>query len=93
LSSIRRDEGRLASETTPQQIPQRFRRRQGRYFSGIGPLGRILHEVAEQTRNQVIETVRTAFVPYVHGAEVRFNAACWMLSARSPSAPGLKHSR
>jgi SAM-dependent methyltransferase len=52
----------------------------------LGPLGRILHETDEQTRNQVLEAVRAAFDPYVHGAEVRFTAACWMVSARAPSA-------
>jgi hypothetical protein len=58
-----------------------------RYLTRLGPVGRILHETDEQTRNQVIETVRAAFDPYVHGAEVRYNAACWMISARAPSAP------
>lgn len=58
-----------------------------RYLTRLGPVGRVLQEVDERTRNQVIETVRAAFDPYVHGAEVRFNAACWMVGARSPSAP------
>jgi hypothetical protein len=31
-------------------------------------------------------SVRAAFDPYVHGAEVRFTAACWMVSTRAPSA-------
>jgi SAM-dependent methyltransferase len=57
-----------------------------RNVSRLGPLGRILHETDEQTRNQVLEAVRAAFDPYVHGAEVRFTAACWMVSARAPSA-------
>jgi hypothetical protein len=30
----------------------------------------------------VIEKVRAAFEPYVHAAEVRFTAACWMIAAR-----------
>jgi ubiquinone/menaquinone biosynthesis C-methylase UbiE len=58
-----------------------------RYLTRLGPLGVILHEADERTRTQVIETVRTAFEPYVHGAEVRFTAACWMVGARAPSAP------
>jgi SAM-dependent methyltransferase len=29
--------------------------------------------------------VRAAFDPYVHGADVRFTAACWMVAARAPS--------
>jgi len=32
----------------------------------------------------VVETVRAAFEPYVHGAEVSFVAACWMIVARAP---------
>ena len=30
-----------------------------------------------------IEAVRPAFDRYVHGDEVRFTAACWMVSARA----------
>ncbi|QRK07366.1 methyltransferase domain-containing protein [Archangium violaceum] len=58
-----------------------------RYLTRLGPLGLILHEADDRTRTQVIEAVRAAFEPYVHGAEVRFNAACWMVGARAPSAP------
>jgi SAM-dependent methyltransferase len=54
-----------------------------RYLTRLGPLGRILHEADDRTRTQVIETVRAAFEPYVHGAEVRFTAACWMIGARA----------
>ncbi|EPX65157.1 Methyltransferase [Cystobacter fuscus DSM 2262] len=57
-----------------------------RYLTRLGPLGLILHEADDRTRTQVIETVRAAFEPYVHGAEVRFSAACWMVGARAPSA-------
>jgi SAM-dependent methyltransferase len=51
------------------------------YLARLGPLGRILHEADEQTRTRVIATVRPAFDPYVHGTEVCFNAACWMIAA------------
>jgi ubiquinone/menaquinone biosynthesis C-methylase UbiE len=54
-----------------------------RHVGRLGPLGRILDETDEQTRKKVLETVRAAFDPYVHGAEVRFTAACWMVSARA----------
>jgi ubiquinone/menaquinone biosynthesis C-methylase UbiE len=57
-----------------------------RYLTRLGPLGQILHEADDRTRTQVIETVRAAFDPYVHGAEVRFTAACWRVGARAPSA-------
>jgi ubiquinone/menaquinone biosynthesis C-methylase UbiE len=56
-----------------------------RYLTRLGPLGLILHEADDRTRTQVIETVRAAFEPYVHGAEVRFTAACWMICARAPA--------
>ena len=50
----------------------------------FGPLGRALHEADERTRARVAEAVRAAFEPYVHGAEVRYIAACWMVAARAP---------
>jgi SAM-dependent methyltransferase len=58
------------------------------YLTQLGPVGRVLDEADERTRTQVIETVRAAFDPYVHGTEARFNAACWMVSARAPLASG-----
>jgi SAM-dependent methyltransferase len=57
-----------------------------RNVSRLGPLGRVLHETDERTRKEVLAAVRAASDPYVHGAEVRFTAACWMASARAPSA-------
>jgi ubiquinone/menaquinone biosynthesis C-methylase UbiE len=54
-----------------------------RYFTQLGPLGRVLHEADEQTRIRIIATVRAAFDPYVHADEVRFNVACWRVTARS----------
>lgn len=56
------------------------------YFTRLGPLGLILRQVDDRARSQVIETVRAAFAPYVHGAEVCYTAACWMVSARAASA-------
>jgi SAM-dependent methyltransferase len=55
-----------------------------RYAARFGPLGRVLDEADERTRDRVVKTVRTAFEPFVHGTEVRYNAACWMLSAGVP---------
>ncbi|GAA5057946.1 ubiquinone/menaquinone biosynthesis C-methylase UbiE [Thermocatellispora tengchongensis] len=53
------------------------------YFTRLGPVGLVLHEADDRTRAQVIETVRAAFEPYVHGEEVRFTGACWLVSARA----------
>ena len=58
-----------------------------RYFTRMGPAGRMLQETEEPARAQVIEAVRAAFDPYVHGAEVRFTAACWVAGARAAIAP------
>ncbi|MDO0917174.1 methyltransferase domain-containing protein [Streptomyces sp. DT2A-34] len=53
------------------------------YFTRLGPVGQVLPEADEQTRARVVETVRAAFEPYVHGSEVRFTAACWTVGARA----------
>jgi len=53
------------------------------YLTRLGPLGRVLPEVDEPTRSRVVETVRAAFDPYVHGDEVRFDAACWIVGAQA----------
>jgi ubiquinone/menaquinone biosynthesis C-methylase UbiE len=53
------------------------------YFTKLGPLGRVLQQVDEQERSRIIEAVRAAFGPYVHGAAVRFTAACWLVEAHA----------
>jgi ubiquinone/menaquinone biosynthesis C-methylase UbiE len=57
-----------------------------RYVTRLGPVGLALLGVDEATRARVVPTVRAAFDPFVHGAEVRFTAACWMVGARAQSA-------
>jgi SAM-dependent methyltransferase len=52
------------------------------YFTRLGPVGLILQEADEPTRARVVDAVRPAFDPYVHGADVRITAACWMVEAR-----------
>ena len=51
------------------------------YFTRLGPVARVLQEVDDETRARVIDAVRPAFDAYVHGDEVRFTAACWMVGA------------
>ena len=53
------------------------------YITRLGPLGRVLQQFDEQKRAHIIEAVRAAFDPFVHGAEVRFTAACWAVRARA----------
>lgn len=55
----------------------------GRYLARLGPLGRILDQLDDRTRARVMTAVRAAFDPYVHGAEVRFTAACWAVGAEA----------
>jgi hypothetical protein len=54
-----------------------------RHLTRLGPVGRALDDVEAATRAQVTGIVRAAFEPFVHGADVRFDAACWMIGARS----------
>lgn len=56
------------------------------YLTQLGPVGLCLQEADPGSRAQVVETVRSAFDPYVYGADVRYIAACWMGNARAPSA-------
>jgi SAM-dependent methyltransferase len=55
------------------------------YFTRLGAVGQVLQDMDEATRRQVIGTVRAAFDPFVHGDEVRFTAACWMIGAKAPA--------
>ncbi|GAA2475964.1 class I SAM-dependent methyltransferase [Streptomyces longisporus] len=55
----------------------------GHYLTRLGPVGLALNGADEPTRAHVINTVRTAFDPFVQGAEVRFTAACWLVEARA----------
>lgn len=53
------------------------------FFTQLGPVGLALQGQDEQTRARVIDAVRPAFDSFVHGNEVRFTAACWMVSAQA----------
>jgi hypothetical protein len=53
------------------------------YLTWLGPVGQLLQDADERTRARIIEPLRAAFAPYVHDGEVRFDAACWHVSARA----------
>ncbi|MGY4474652.1 class I SAM-dependent methyltransferase [Bradyrhizobium sp. USDA 3364] len=59
-----------------------------RHVSRLGPVGVMLQGMEEPRRTQVIDTVRGAFARYIHGTEIRFTAACWMVAARAPAEAG-----
>ncbi len=52
-----------------------------RYITRMGPVGMALQDADENMRAEVIKILRPAFDRYVHGEDVRFTAACWMVSA------------
>lgn len=52
------------------------------YVSRLGPVGIALRDVDDAARMRVVETMCAAFAPYVHGDELRYDAACWMIGAR-----------
>jgi SAM-dependent methyltransferase len=54
-----------------------------RYFTRLGPLGRVIGQVEPPVRDQLIKTVRGAFDRYLHQGEVRFIAACWQIAGRA----------
>jgi SAM-dependent methyltransferase len=54
-----------------------------RYINRLGPVGVALADAPEPTRARVITAARAAFAPYVHGPDVRFTAACWLITARA----------
>lgn len=80
------DGGWTDIEVRPVDVPCRFPESGLRhYVSRLGPLGRVLPDLDEPKRGQVIDVVRAAFEPFVHGDQVRFDAACWLVSATGGS--------
>jgi SAM-dependent methyltransferase len=59
------------------------------YFTRLGPVAPVLRGADDDTRVRVIDRVRAGFAPFVDGDAVRFDAACWMISAAafSPYRP------
>lgn len=54
-----------------------------RYLTRLGPLGRILRDADEPTKERALAVVRPAFDGFVQGDTVRFKAACWWVGARA----------
>lgn len=57
-----------------------------RYLIRLGPVGVVLEQADDETRERVGQALRAAFEPFVHGDTVRYTAACWMIGARASSA-------
>jgi SAM-dependent methyltransferase len=83
VARILGDSGWIDVEMQPVDVSCRFPANElVRWFTQLGPLGRVLHEADASTRNRVIESVRSAYDPYLHDDEIRFDAAAWLVVAR-----------
>lgn len=51
------------------------------YFTRLGSVGIALSTADAPTREAVVTAVRPAFAPFVRSGEVRFTAACWLVTA------------
>lgn len=84
VARILRESGWSAIDIQPVDVPCVMPEKDlVRYLSRFGPVGLALAEVDDPTRTRVLQTVRAAFDPFVHGSEVRYTAACWMAGARA----------
>ncbi|SNQ46182.1 Methyltransferase type 11 [Frankia canadensis] len=54
------------------------------YVTLIGPVGRTLPELGEDTRAKVVDTALAAFDPYRLNDRIRYTAACWQVDASAP---------
>jgi SAM-dependent methyltransferase len=84
VAAILRESGWTGAEIRPLDVPCALPEAGlARYIAQMGPVGKILQEADDGTRARVVEAVRPAFEPFVHGNQVRFTAACWMVTARA----------
>jgi len=82
VQAILEDSGWTGADVRPIDVECAFPAAQlDAYLTRLGPVGRVVQEADEQTRARIMQTIRPAFDPYVHGGDVRFVAACWMVSA------------
>jgi SAM-dependent methyltransferase len=54
-----------------------------RFTTRLGPVGRVFHEVSAPVQAEVVARIRRAAAPYVHGEEIHFTSACWLVGARA----------
>jgi SAM-dependent methyltransferase len=86
VRSILEDSGWSGIELAPVDVECAFPATSlERFFTRLGPVGQALRDADEGLRQQVSQRISAAFQPFVHGDEVRFIAACWMVSAGAAS--------
>jgi SAM-dependent methyltransferase len=84
LTSILEESGWAEVDVRPIDVPCMLPERDlVRYLTRLGPVGLALQAADDGTRTRVMTAVRAAFDPYVQGAEVRFTAACSVVTARA----------
>lgn len=84
IRKILEESGWRAIDIQPVDVPCSFPAKElPQYLTRLGPLGIILSEADDELRTRVIQTVRSAFDPFVNGENVCFTAACWMVCARA----------
>lgn len=84
IAGILEESGWTGIDIQPIDVPCTLPEKElDRYLSRFGPVGLALGQADEPTRTRVVETVRAAFDPWVHGESVRYTAACWMVGARA----------
>jgi SAM-dependent methyltransferase len=82
VQAILRDGEWRDVELQPLDIVCRFPASELTYYATrLGPVGIALQKADSETRSRVTPVAQAAFDSYVHGDEVRFTAACWLLSA------------
>ncbi|KOV86757.1 class I SAM-dependent methyltransferase [Nocardia sp. NRRL S-836] len=54
------------------------------YLSNMGPVSRALRQAPEDERDRLVGRVRHAFDGFVHGGEVSFPTATWLVTASAP---------
>jgi SAM-dependent methyltransferase len=65
-------------------VPCRFPRGDlGTYITRMGAFGPVFDAMTDAERAEITPKMEAAFAGFVHGDEVRFTAACWMITARA----------
>ena len=82
--ALLRDSGWAEAQLRPLDVECRFPAAAlEHYMTRLGPVGLYLSQADPATRARLLEAVRNGFAPYLHGDEVRFDAACWLLCAQN----------
>lgn len=65
-------------------VPCQFPRADlGTYITRMGAFGPVFHAMTDAEKAEITPQMEAAFAGFVDGDEVRFTAACWMISARA----------